>query len=265
VPHVPSIASRQHEIVQACRRLARQPGDDGSVLLDGEHLVAEALLAKVPVRALLTIDPDHRVAADAQSAGAAVFRVTQEVLDAASPVRTPSGLVAIAEWRPATLAAACAAAPALVLALVDVQDPGNLGAIVRSAHALGATGVVTTVGGADPRGWKALRGSMGSTFHVPVARASIDDVLMLASQRGLSVAAATAGPGEPLDRVDLAAPLLILLGTEGGGLPASLVAQAGVTLTIPMRPGARSLNVAVAAAVLLYEATRQRKAGSHRP
>lgn len=230
------------------------------MLLDGEHLVTEALRARVPIRTVLTVEADSPLARRAADAGATVYEVSPAAMAAASPVRTPSGVVAIAAWAPATLDAVFSPSPALVLALIDVQDPGNLGAILRSADALGATGVVTTPAGADPGGWKALRGAMGSTFHLPVARVTLAEALSQARRRGLRVAAATAGPGQPIDRAALVEPTCLLLGNEGAGLPAAVVAAADVTLTIPMRKGANSLNVAVAAALLLYEGTRQRQA-----
>jgi TrmH family RNA methyltransferase len=260
VRRVVKISSRQHPSVQACRRLARGPAADGSVLLDGEHLLIEALGARVPIRILLTSDPDSPLSRRAAAAGAAVYQASRDAIEAASPVRTSSGVVAIAEWAPAPLDAVFSMSPALVLGLVDVQDPGNLGAVIRSADALGASGVITTPAGADPGGWKALRGAMGSTFHLPVARAALADAIRAARLRGLRVAAATAGPGQPIDRAALVEPLLLLLGNEGAGLPGAVTSAADVTLTIPMRTGANSLNVAVAAALLLYEATRQRQA-----
>jgi TrmH family RNA methyltransferase len=260
VRRVAKISSRQHPSVQACRRLARGPSGDGSILLDGEHLVIEALGARVPIHTLLTRDVDEPLARRAAAAGATVYQASADAIDAASPVRTSSGVVAIAQWAPSPLDAVFSASPALVLGIIDVQDPGNLGAIIRSADALGATAVITTPAGADPGGWKALRGAMGSTFHLPIARVTLADAIRAARARGLRVAAATAGPGQPIDRAALVEPLLLLLGNEGAGLPAAVVSAADVSLTIPMRTGANSLNVAVAAALLLYEATRQRHA-----
>jgi len=144
-----------------------------------------------------------------------------------------------------------------VLAAVDVQDPGNFGAIVRSADALGATGVVAAGASADPAGWKALRGSMGSSFRVPVSKATVDDTLAAAKSAGLRVYAA-AMDGVPLDHCDLTGPTMIMLGSEGLGLPPAALGAADDRIAIPMRPGVESLNVAVSAALMLYEARRQR-------
>jgi len=158
-----------------------------------------------------------------------------------------------------------ARSPALVVAAVDVQDPGNLGTIIRSAAALGATGVVATAGGADPAGWKALRGAMGGTFHVPVARATLADAVAAARRHGARLVAAVATGGPPAARVDLTAATCLLVGNEGAGLPPGAMAATDVRVTIPMQGVADSLNVAAATAILLYEAGRQRDEGRVRP
>lgn len=233
---------------------------ESGALIDGEHLVGEALDAGVPIGVLLTDGRASRLADRAQKAGAAVYVGTPAVLDAASPVRTASGVVAIATWQPADLREALARAPALVIGLVDVQDPGNVGGAIRSADALGATGVAILDRTADPGGWRALRGAMGSTFHLPVARGSTAEVLQEASRARIAVAATVAVDGAPVESADLRRPTLVLIGNEGAGLPADVVANADLRLTVPMRDGVDSLNVAVTAALILYEARRQRRA-----
>jgi TrmH family RNA methyltransferase len=150
-------------------------------------------------------------------------------------------------------------APSLVLILDRVQDPGNVGAIIRAGEACGATGVITTPGTADPFGWKALRGSMGSALRLPVARAdSIDDAARAASRAGVRVYASVPREGTSLTSADLTGGLALLLGGEGAGLDAAAIASADERITIPMRPPVESLNVATAAALILYEASRQR-------
>ncbi len=150
-------------------------------------------------------------------------------------------------------------APALVIGLVDVQDPGNAGSVIRSADALGATGVAMLGATADPAGWRALRGAMGSTFRLPVARGKTAELLHEARRTRVAVAAAAATHGEAVETADLRSPIVILLGNEGAGLDDIVASQADVKLTIPMREGVDSLNVAVTAALILYEARRQRQ------
>ena len=252
--------------MQAFREAAADPARSAFVVLDGAHLVRDALSADVPVRQLLVSSAFlQRAPTDARdlmnaaaSAGAIVSYATPTALDAASPVRTSSGIVALAEWTVAPLAAAFHPPPALALGLIDVQDPGNVGAAIRSADAMGATGVLTLDRTAHPGGWKALRGAMGSTFRLPVARDESGAAIRAARSAGLRILATVADVAAALERVDLTRATMILLGNEGAGLPPDIAAEADDRLTIPMRPGVNSLNVAVTAALVLYEARRQR-------
>ena len=251
------ISSRQHPIVQACRRTAAGRGDPGTVLLDGEHLVDEAVRARVRVAVLLTRSPESPVVVRAALAGAKVYIGGPGVLEAASPVRSPGEMVAMAHWAPAAITPAILARAGVTVALVDVQDPGNVGSVIRSADALGAAAVAAVGSTADPAGWKALRGAMGSTFHLPVVRGEVAALFDAAKQARARVVATTLHEGEPLEGARLTGPAVVLLGNEGAGLPAAIVQRADARLHVPMRPGVNSLNVAVTAALILYEAARQ--------
>ena len=259
---LPRITSRQHPLVRRCRDLAARRGDsDGVVLLDGEHLLQESLSAGLPIEAVLTDGRARDLARRAAETGASVYEATEAVLAAASPVRHPSGIVAIARWMPSRLEEAFEGTNPLIVGLVDVQDPGNLGGAIRAAAGLSATAVVVLGRSADPAGWRAMRGSMGSAFRIPVARDESTVALAEARRRGIAIAATTAGAGDAIDRADLRGPLLVLLGNEGAGLPVDLTAQADRTLTVPTGRGVESLNVAVTAAIVLFEARRQRSGG----
>jgi RNA methyltransferase, TrmH family len=257
------IASRQNAAVRRFRDV--RSGDvDGLVLLDGEHLLEEALRSGVAIEAAAFSDhpadaPLARLAARAHSAGARIFGVSASVLAAMSPVRQPSGVVAIAARPRATLATVLDRRPQLVLFLGGVQDPGNVGAIVRAAEAFGATGIVSGESTADPWSWKALRGSMGSAFRLPIAaHQPLTAAAARARAEGLRVLATVPHGGTPLSDTDLRGPAAILLGGEGAGIGDELLAVADERLSIPMRDPVESLNVAVAAAVIVYEAARQR-------
>jgi TrmH family RNA methyltransferase len=168
-------------------------------------------------------------------------------------------VVAIVNRPSATLDQVLHTPHSLALILGDVQDPGNVGAIIRAAEGCGATGVVVTTGAADPFSWKALRGGMGSTFRLPIATGqSLDAAVSRARATGLRVIATTARDGTPLPACDLRRGCAILLGGEGSGLPAAIVEEADERVTIPMQAPVESLNVAIAAALVLYEAARQR-------
>jgi TrmH family RNA methyltransferase len=256
------ITSRQHPIVKEFRELAR--GDRDLMLLDGWHLLSEAASAHVPVEKIAICGPpslaEQRVVDRLRRNGAQILDVSGAVLNALSPVNAPTGVVASAR-RPAVVQSSILTpAPALVLAATGLQDPGNAGAIIRSAAAAGATGVVLDEASADPWGWKALRASMGSAFHLPVLRTrSLTSLIDEWRAAGIRIAAAVPRQGTLMHDVDFTPPTALLLGGEGPGLPAALIAAADIRVSIPMRGGIESLNAAVAAALLLYEAQRQRQ------
>jgi TrmH family RNA methyltransferase len=255
------INSRQNPVVTRYRDAAR--GADDALLLDGVHLAAEALHAGIRVRhaAVRADAADRREIADLvrqlEAAGAEVVVATAPVMDAISPVRSPSPVVALAD-RPAASEGRVYERRGVVIVAVDVQDPGNLGAIVRVAEAAGAAGVVAAGTCADPFGWKALRGSMGSALRVPIHvdpdAAHAADV---ARRHACRVIATAPRGGRPLFEADLRPPVAVLIGGEGQGLAPGLVAGADERLTIPMQPPVESLNAAVAAALIAYEATRR--------
>jgi TrmH family RNA methyltransferase len=266
---VPPISSRQNPLVKQFRAVAASAGDD--LLLDGPHLLDEAVTSGLGIDLVAVRDdigqgPVALAVERAKRCGARVVAVTESVLAAMSPVRSPSGVVALARRPSCSLADALASPPQLVLMLADVQDPGNVGAIVRAADGCGATGVIASEGSADPFGWKALRGSMGSAFRIPVAaRQPLDSAVRAARERGIAICGAVPRDGTPLPRCDLRRAVAVVLGGEGAGIPAELLAQVEERLTIPMRAPVESLNVSTAAALVAYEAMRQRQNLSSRP
>jgi RNA methyltransferase, TrmH family len=259
------ITSRQNPLVARFRDAAR--GDDGDVmLLDGAHLVGDALAAGVEI-AMVAVTAAARERGeidrlvDALSAAdVTVAIVAQPVMDAISPVRSASGIAAIATRPAAALDRIYAGAAPLAAIAVDVQDPGNVGAIVRVAEAAGASGVIAAGASANPYGWKALRGSMGSALRLPVVAAPDPAAAAAdARRRGCRIVATTPHGGTPIGDATLTGPLAILIGGEGPGLPPPLADAADERVTIPMQPPVESLNAAVTAALMLYEARRQRR------
>ena len=260
------ITSRQNPFVLRCRELARRRVD-GIILLDGQHLVEEARKAGLRVEAAaagprLAGEPAvARMLAELEAEGAEVFAATESVMEAASPVRSPSGLVAVARFDLAGPQQVFRPGSDLVVAGVGLQDPGNVGALTRVADAAGSSGLVFSAGSADPLGWKALRASSGSAFRVPMATGiSPEETCAAARAAGLRVVATCPATGSDLHETDLTGPLLVLMGGEGPGLPADLIRSAEARLRIPMREPVESLNVAVAAGIVLFEAVRQRRA-----
>lgn len=266
---MPHITSRQNPLVSRYRALA-DGTDKSRLLIDGIHLLTDALDARVPlIEAVVELDAREDAREDDQirplvdrlaALGLDVCTASPRVMEAISPVRSASPIVAIAR-RPSAVVDVYAPPPALVVCAVNVQDPGNVGALVRVAEAGGATGVVIAGQSADPFGWKALRGSMGSALRVPIQypaepRLVVDE----ARRRACRVWALTPRGGRPLEEVDLGEPTLVLTGGEGAGLPGDIVEAADARISIPMAPSVESLNTAVCAALVVYEARRQRHA-----
>ena len=235
------------------------------MLLDGAHLVSEALAVGLPLRQVAftararASKEGTRLAAALAGRGVSVVDVTDSVMDAMSPVSSPSGVVAIADRPAASLAGALENPPQLLVAVVDVQEPGNIGAVVRAAEACWATGVVCCGSSADAFSAKALRGSMGSALRLPVASgvASADAIAAMKA-RGLRLVATVPSGGVRPDALDFRRPTALLFGGEGSGLTAEALAAADAAVSIPMRAPVESLNVAVAVALLTCEAARQR-------
>jgi len=260
------VTSRQNPLVTRFRDAVRARTGGDPVVIEGATLVDEAQRAGWRVEVAAFTDRalgDAGVATlfDSLSPHATRVLVPERVMEAMSPARTPSGVVALASGHLPGLEHVLRGDPALVVVGVDVQDPGNVGAIVRAAEAAGATGVLACGASADPFGWKALRGAMGSAFRLPICRVAEPDVaLRTCRDRGLRIIA-TALEGAPIDDVALDHPCAVFLGAEGTGLPQSLIDAADARLTIPMCSPVASLNVAVAAGIILYAARRQRAHG----
>ena len=256
-----------HSSVKRYRELARNPPKNGlerELLLDGPHLLFEARKSGLAIESAafdedaLNDLPVRKLAEQLAADGTDVFIVSKKTIEAMSPVKTPTGVVAIAHRSLSRLSTALDTANPLVVVAHDLQDPGNVGGIMRTAEAAGATAVVTTPTTADPLGWKALRGSMGSALRLPIARADMSETLESLRKRGISATALVPRGGEPLFAADLKGPTALVLGGEGPGLPSSIVRRLDRRVSIPMSGSVESLNVGVAAALVLYEAFRQR-------
>jgi TrmH family RNA methyltransferase len=256
----PRITSRRNEIVARYRSAARG-AEPGIVLLDGAHLVEDALASGAAVRHVLvsaeTAASQSRFVERLAERDIDVAIATDPVMAAASPVRSPSAVVALAD-HPREGDVFGRADP-LVLIACDVQDPGNVGALVRVAEGAGASGVLFAGRCADPFGWKALRGSMGSALRLPVRQyGDALDAIRDARRHRCRIVATVPRGGDRLFEAPLTDAVAILIGGEGQGLPRAIQAEADLRVSIPMAGPVESLNAAVSAAVVLYEAVRQR-------
>ncbi len=234
----------------------------GLVALEGETLLREALGSGLPLK---TIFLSERVAPPAWlPRGVELLLLAEDVFNGAVDTQHPQGIAALLVppiWKMESLLpakSACDKAPLLLVA-AGLQDPGNLGTLVRSAEAFGATAVLTTPGTVSEWNPKALRASAGSVFRVPVVEIDAVHLVALKSQ-GIRLIAAVA-PDSDSDSVfdaDLTKSCALMIGNEGAGLSPELLALADARITIPMPGRVESLNAAVAGSLLLYEASRQR-------
>lgn len=233
----------------------------GLAVLEGVRLVEEALRARVVVRGVvcspaLEATPRGRALKTAL-AGAPLTEVSGRALEELASTEHPQGVIAVIEPRSWQLEQIRPGSRGVVLVLDGIQDPGNVGTIIRTAHALGAAGVVALPGTVDLCNPKVLRGAMGASFHLPAV--PCDDAgfrRWLALER-VSLQVAAVG-GVPISRAGLSGPFALVLGNEGVGVRPALLELAAGQVAIPMRPGVESLNVAVAAGILLWEVLRER-------
>lgn len=276
------IASRDSRWLKRFRAaLAGERSGDGFVGVEGMRLVEAALGSGLPVEALLVSDSGARRLSRVHPvlpSNVTLLETSDKLFAGVADTRTPQGIAALVRPNQAAIENLLAGT-ALLTVLVGVQDPGNVGTIVRAAEAFGATGVATCaaggIGTADPFGPKALRASAGSALRLPIVH-GISPTILLAQLRMVRVsvyAAVAEGPKDkkanaasPLLRpwdIDWKIPAAILIGNEGAGLPAELVHAADGRVYVPQAVatasvGIESLNAAVAASVLLYEAMRQK-------
>lgn len=195
--------------------------------------------------------------------GIIVHRLDPGVLERVAGTVTPQPVLAVARRRPPLLADVVTtvdgAEPKLLVVGVDVRDPGNGGTLIRSAEAAGAHGVIFCRGSVDVTNPKTVRASAGALFHVPVVEGcDPQEVLGVLGDLGLKRIAAVAHDGERPDRVDLSGPVALIFGNEASGLPADVLEGVDARVTIPMPGRSESLNLGMAASILLYEARRQR-------
>ncbi len=239
---------------------------EGVILLEEPRVISRALVAgttftEVYLSNESASSEDKTLAADLAATGAEVVDLAAHVMAKAAYRDRPSGVLALAEPPVHTLDALALPADALVIVLENVEKPGNLGAVVRTASGAGADAVLACGAGADPWNPNALRASTGAVFSVPVIPASADEIVAALHTRGLTLVATTPDAESTYTDLDLTGPVALLLGAEDRGLSPDLLAMADRTCRIPMKGAADSLNVSVSAAILAYEARRQRDAG----
>ncbi|RXH55289.1 TrmH family RNA methyltransferase [Granulicella sibirica] len=231
----------------------------GLVAIEGETLVGEALRSGLMLKTVFV--SERREVPRGLPAGVEVLRCSNEVLQSAVETQSPQGIAALVLPKVWEMADVFKVTEPLLLIAVGLQDPGNLGTLIRSAEAFGAAGVLVATGTVGAWNQKVLRASAGSVFRVPVVQVTEAEVVGL-RERGVKLLAAVAsGIGAlPAATASFKGTCGVMIGNEGAGLGASWVAMADALVTIPCPGAVESLNAAVAGSVLLYEASRQRSA-----
>jgi RNA methyltransferase, TrmH family len=259
------ISSAANPVVKRVRQLGdrKHRRREGAFVVEGIQPVWQAVEAGAEIEILVVApgllgdSPAARMVADQEQAGVRVARVTSDLFARVSSRDGPSGLAAIVRAQVPGLARLAVTPDSVFAALHEVGNPGNLGTIIRTANAAGAAGVVLVGPATDPFDPVAVKASMGALFTTPVVRAeTVADFFAWSDASGITVVTTSAQAGLSFWDAAYPRPLAILLGAEGTGLPPDVLAAGNLKVAIPMAGTAESLNLAVAAGLLLYQARK---------
>jgi TrmH family RNA methyltransferase len=258
------IGSRHNSVVKELRRAFHQgePTPDGHIAIESVRTVEEAIRSGLRFRAVF-FSKSAQARAERLlpqlSTHVDTLLLPDDVFQSAVATETPQGVAALVKLKTCKLEDLLAVPDPLIVAAVGVQDPGNLGTIIRSAEAFGATGVLVGAGTVSPYNPKVVRASAGSMFRLPVVPVEFPTVAETLRERGLRLLATSSHKGTPIDQGDLTKGTVVLIGNEGAGLPKDLLRTVDELIAIPHAGDVESLNAGVAAAIVLYEAARQRR------
>jgi RNA methyltransferase, TrmH family len=270
------VQSKQNARLKELRRALSRPhresssnGQDpaarGLVGIEGPNLIEEALRAGLRLAFVFVAEgAEGLLETLSLPPQTEILLLPRALLDSALATETPQPIAALVEppdWTWAHLLGGPRDIAPLVLVLAGLQDPGNLGTVLRSAEAFGANGVIALPGTVSAWNPKAVRASAGSVFRVPLLAASEEECLRKLRKAGVRVFTTAVDGAQPAEEVNFTGPVALIIGNEGSGVPAELAAQAEGAVSISCPGPVESLNAAVAAGVLLYEASRQRADG----
>jgi TrmH family RNA methyltransferase len=259
------------ERARALQRDRHTRESEGACFVEGIRQVLSAIEAGHPLEAVL-VDPARlksqiawEAVERARVAGAEVVTLQSGDFERISSRDNPVGVAAIVRWQALPLERLITRRDGLYLVADDVRDPGNLGTLARTLDGAGGHALIAHAG-TDPGHPGALRSSLGASFHVPTyAAATLDAVFAWSEGHGVTTLATSANAGGDLWEVPLVLPLAVLVGNEGEGLGPETIARAGQRVSIPMLGTATSLNVSVAAGIILYEVRRQSRPAIRTP
>jgi RNA methyltransferase, TrmH family len=249
------VESRQNGRIKELRAGLARGVRTPHIAIEGLHLIEEAVKSGLELHTVFVRNGSEGLLEHLAAGNAEILIVTEDVFSSATMTEHPQGIAALVQAPEFTLNTIFHGIPLVVVA-GGLQDPGNLGTLVRSAEAFGASGMILLPGTVSLWNAKTLRASSGSAFRLPVIAMMADEAFAALRAHGVKVLAAVAraGSGEP----DLRGPVALLLGNEGAGLPDEWITRADARVTIPCQGPVESLNAAVAGSVLLYDAMRQR-------
>jgi TrmH family RNA methyltransferase len=261
------VTSRQNALVKQLRRAfdRGQLTEEGSCAIESLRIVEEAIRSGLRFRALFLAESTAEERATRLlpqiSAHVEALVLPDEVFASAVETEAPQGVAALVQVKPHSLDEVLQHPAPLLVAAAGIQDPGNMGTIIRSAEAFGATGVLVGEKTVSPFNAKAVRAAAGSLFRLPVVQVEFTAVLPELQKRELFLIATSSHKGTPLDRASpqLSGPLVLFIGNEGAGLPREITSQIDAVVAIPHSPRVESLNAGVAASIVLYEIARHRK------
>ena len=263
------VTSRSNASVKELRRLFHEasPDENGEIAVEGMHLVEEAIRSGLRITSVFFAeaarDRAHKLLPQLPK-HTEVLLLPNEVFSSAVPSESPQGVAAMVRVSRFSLAEALRPQPALLVFAAGLQDPGNLGTIARAGEAFGATGLLLAENTVSAWNWKSMRASAGSLFRVPAAKVETAPAIAELKARGIVVLATSSHKGSAISETDLTRPLALIVGNEGAGVSKHVLAQADEVVTIPHSDKVESLNAAIAASVVLYEASRQRSRFYHR-
>ena len=256
------ITSHQNPLIKQIKRLQQKKYrlQEQAFFVEGLRVVLTAVEHKAPIQTLiyapdlLTSDIARQMLAEQANAGRSCIPVSSEIFTAISGRDHPAGLGAIIQTTWPALDSLTVQPADLWLALVEISDPGNLGTILRTADSFGAAGVILVGSTVDPSHPTTVKASMGSLFTIPLAQTeNPGNLFRWAAQNQMQTIATSAKATQSLRQTAVRRPILLILGSEGEGLPATILSAADLQLTIPMQGTTTSLNLAIAAGILLYE------------
>jgi RNA methyltransferase, TrmH family len=258
------VSSRQNALVKDLRKALSQgePTPDGHLAIEGIRMLEEAIRSGLRFQAVFFSEAGsaHATRLLPQiGSQVEILLLPDEVFVSAVSTESPQGVAALVKLRPQKFEDLMEpGSEPLLVGVSGIQDPGNLGTIIRSAEAFGARAVLLgekTVSHFNP---KTVRGSAGSLFRQPILRVKLGESMTALRDQGIKVLATSSHKGKPLHEADFTGAAMILVGNEGAGVPQEILSLADELVTIPHSPRVESLNAGIAASILLYEAARQR-------